>query len=67
MVRRTTRTYDTAIVVTCPRCKACSNFFRATPPQLLAVVSRVIPFNVSGAQAPWRASLTPAMMNYWSR
>lgn len=34
MVRRTTRTYDTAIVVTCPRCKACSNFFRATNPPI---------------------------------
>jgi hypothetical protein len=34
MVRRTTRTYDTAIVVTCPRCKAYSNFFRATNPPI---------------------------------
>ena len=67
MVRRTTHAYNTTIVASCPKCRVRLKLFRSSIPKLIAVDLRAIPFGVRGAQAPWRASLTLATMNYWSR
>jgi hypothetical protein len=60
MVRRTTRTYDTAIVVTCPRCKACSNFFRATNPSIDSCGFESYSFQCEGCASSLEGIIDPS-------
>ena len=57
---RPIRTRDAAIVVTCPKCKCCAIFVKATVPHIDSAVSRVTLFVVRVVRACWPKSLTPS-------